>query len=96
MAGYPSITVPMGFVSGLLLGLCFSGAAWAEPTLLRLAYAYEQSTQHRKPPTFAETFVSLSSDRPNKRPDAGRPGPQSGASWGCLPTIRAPESRRTR
>jgi hypothetical protein len=46
----------------------------------------------RNPPTFAGTFVSLSSARPHKRPDAGRLGRQSGASWGCLPTIRAPES----
>lgn len=57
MAGYPSITVPMGFVSGLPIGLCFFAGAWAEPQLLRLAYAYEQATRHRAAPTFAESLV---------------------------------------
>ncbi len=57
MAGYPSITVPMGFLSGLPLGLCFFGGAWAEPTLLRLAYAYEQATGHRAPPSFVPSIV---------------------------------------
>ena len=46
----------------------------------------------RNPPTFAETFVSLPAFVLTSRPDAGRLGRQSGASWGCLPTIRAPES----
>ena len=53
VAGYPHITVPMGFASGLPVGLSFFGRAWSEPTLIRLAYAYEQATKHRRPPTFA-------------------------------------------
>ena len=55
VAGYPHITVPMGFVSGLPVGLSFIGRAWSEPTLIKLAYAYEQATKHRHPPTFAPT-----------------------------------------
>jgi len=55
VAGYPHITVPMGFVRGLPVGLSFFGRAWSEPTLIRLAYAYEQATRHRRPPTFAPT-----------------------------------------
>jgi amidase len=55
IAGYPHITVPAGFVSGLPVGLSFIGPAWSEPTLFRLAYAYEQGTKHRKPPTFQPT-----------------------------------------
>jgi amidase len=55
VAGYPHITVPMGFVSGLPVGISFFGRAWSEPTLIKLAYAYEQATKHRRPPTFAET-----------------------------------------
>ena len=50
MAGYPSITVPAGFVFGLPVGLSFFGRAWSEPTLLKLAYAFEQATKLRKPP----------------------------------------------
>ena len=50
VAGYPSITVPAGFVFGLPLGLSFFGRAWSEPTLLKLAYAFEQATKLRKPP----------------------------------------------
>jgi len=50
--GFPAITVPMGYTHGgaLPAGLQFFGRAWSEPTLLRLAYAYEQATHHRHPP----------------------------------------------
>jgi amidase len=53
VAGYPSITVPAGFVFGLPVGISFFGRAYSEPTLLKLAYAFEQATRVRKPPTFA-------------------------------------------
>jgi amidase len=56
VAGYPHITVPAGFVGGLPVGISFVGRAWSEPTLIRLAYAYEQATRHRRPPTFAPTL----------------------------------------
>lgn len=46
IAGYPDITVPMGFVSGLPVGVSFFGRRWSEPVLLRIAYAYEQATNH--------------------------------------------------
>jgi amidase len=55
VAGYPHITVPAGYVHGLPVGISFIGGAWSEPTLIRLAYAYEQATKHRKPPTFPAT-----------------------------------------
>lgn len=55
VAGVPHITVPMGQVAGLPVGLSFVGPAWSEPVLLRLAYAFEQATQHRRAPTFART-----------------------------------------
>jgi Asp-tRNA(Asn)/Glu-tRNA(Gln) amidotransferase A subunit family amidase len=50
--GFPSIQVPMGYTRGGLLpaGITFFGRAWAEPALIRLAYSYEQSTRHRRPP----------------------------------------------
>jgi len=50
--GFPAITVPMGYTRGdtLPAGLQFFGRAWSEATLLKLAYAYEQATHHRKPP----------------------------------------------
>ncbi len=50
--GFPAMTVPMGFVRDetLPVGLQLFGDAWSEPTLIRIAYAYEQATHHRKPP----------------------------------------------
>jgi amidase len=52
VAGYPSITVPAGYVCGLPVGISFVGPAWSEPALIRYAYAFEQTTQVRKPPEF--------------------------------------------
>jgi amidase len=49
-AGYPIITVPMGHIEGLPVGLSFFSTAWSEPTLLALAYAFEQTTRARIPP----------------------------------------------
>ena len=51
-AGYPDITVPAGFVSGLPVGISFFSRAFSEPLLLKLAYAFEQATKHRKQPGF--------------------------------------------
>ncbi len=56
MAGYPNITVPMGLVHGLPVGISFFAGAYAEPTLIKLAYAYEQATLHRRAPEFLETL----------------------------------------
>jgi amidase len=55
IAGYPSLTVPMGHVGGLPVGLLFIGAPWSDGQLLKFGYAYEQATQHRSAPTFAAT-----------------------------------------
>ena len=55
VAGYPHLTVPAGFVFGLPIGLSFFGRAWSEPTLLKLAYAFEQHTPHIRAPSFRPT-----------------------------------------
>jgi amidase len=54
VAGYPAITVPMGYTRGLPLGITFMGRAWSEAKLLGLAYAYEQASKARVAPKFAE------------------------------------------
>lgn len=51
-AGYPNITVPMGFIDDLPVGISFFGKAWSEPVLIEIAYAFEQATQVRKAPEF--------------------------------------------
>lgn len=55
IAGYPAITVPMGFISGLPVDITFFGRAWSEPILVEIAYSYEQATSHRRAPGFAAT-----------------------------------------
>ena len=52
VAGYPNINVPAGFIHGMPVGVSFFGRAWSEPTLIKLAYAFEQATRLRKPPQF--------------------------------------------
>lgn len=56
VAGYPNVNVPIGFAFGLPVGMSIFGRAWSEPVLLRIAYAYEQATKHRRPPQFIPTL----------------------------------------
>jgi amidase len=51
-AGYPNITLPMGDIDGLPVGISFFGRAWSEPILLEITYAFEQGTKHRFVPGF--------------------------------------------
>jgi amidase len=57
IAGYPDISVPMGVVSGLPVGISFFGRAWSEPTLLKIAYAFEQATKARQAPKYLATLA---------------------------------------
>jgi amidase len=52
ISGYPAITVPMGFIDDLPVGITFFGRAWSEPLLIQIAYSYEQGTKHRKAPKY--------------------------------------------
>ncbi len=52
VAGYPHITVPAGFLAGLPIGVSFAAGPYAEPMLIKLAYAFEQATKHRRAPTY--------------------------------------------
>jgi amidase len=63
VAGYPHITVPGGFYRGLPVGISFFGPARSEPMLIKLAYAYEQATRHRRAPGFAATVELSASTR---------------------------------
>ncbi|HZT98995.1 MAG TPA: amidase family protein, partial [Ktedonobacteraceae bacterium] len=54
-AGYPAIHVPAGYVSELPVGITFMGRAFSEPTLIKLAYAFEQATRARRVPQYVST-----------------------------------------
>jgi amidase len=57
VAGYPNITLPAGYVHGLPVGISFFAGAYQEPTLFKLAFAFEQATQGRQPPQFLPTIA---------------------------------------
>jgi len=56
VAGYPNINVPTGFTHNLPIGISFFGRAYSEPVLIKIAYAYEQASKHRRAPTFIPTL----------------------------------------
>jgi amidase len=60
IAGYPHLTVPMGQVQGLPVGLSFIGPAWSEALLLALGHAFEQAAQARRPPTYIPSLETTS------------------------------------
>jgi len=55
VAGYPSITVPAGWAHGLPVGIVWFGAKWSEPTLIAIAYGFEQHSHAWQPPKFLDT-----------------------------------------
>ncbi len=55
ISGYPAISVPMGFIGEMPVGITFFGKAWSEPTLIEIAYGFEQATKHRKAPKYLVT-----------------------------------------
>lgn len=75
VAGYPNINVPAGFIFGLPVGISFFGRAWSEPTLIKIAYSFEQATHFRKPPRFLRT-VNLETQSSASRKAPAR------AAWG--------------
>lgn len=58
MAGFPHITVPMGFVHSLPVGISFCSTAYNEPALVGMAYAYEQASKKRMKPSFKQNFLN--------------------------------------
>jgi amidase len=63
IAGWPHLTVPMGQVRGLPVGISFMGPAWSEAKLLGYGYAFEQATRARRPPTYQPHVIELRPDR---------------------------------
>ena len=59
VSGYPHLTVPMGYVDGLPVGLSIIGEAWSDAKLLGIGYAYEQRTKRRHAPTYAKSVLDM-------------------------------------
>jgi amidase len=59
VAGYPSVTVPMGMIYGLPVGLTFLGTAYSEPELITVAFSYEQNSNMRRPPEFKKSAYDI-------------------------------------
>ncbi|MDP3672762.1 MAG: amidase family protein [Telluria sp.] len=60
VAGYPHVAVPAGYVHALPVGLSFVGGAYSEAALIRMAYAFEQASLHRRAPRFAQSASAVS------------------------------------
>ena len=58
VAGWPAISVPFGYVSGLPVGVTFAGPRWSEPRLIALAYAFEQATGGRRAPAMLSSVAT--------------------------------------
>jgi amidase len=91
VAGYPTVTVPAGSAFGLPVGISFIGRAWRDDLVLKLAYAYEQATKHRRAPTFPASALSQGKARSLNPSGLGTRGSevgdnqkQSGSLTGCL------------
>ena len=56
VAGYPNVNVTAGFLSGLPVGISFFGRAWSEPTLIKMAYSFEQAIKARQAPRFLNSI----------------------------------------
>ena len=89
VAGYPNVTVPAGFVGPLPVGVSFIGGRWDEPTLIGLAYAFEQATQVRVPPEFIPSIGDDASAlrRPASDEKQKAAVPTRRASW-KMPPLR--------
>ncbi|KGQ19474.1 Amidase [Lysobacter dokdonensis DS-58] len=97
VAGYPSLTVPMGESHGLPIGVVFVGPAWSEAKLLSVGYAYEQRSKLRRAPTFAPTVrlgkTALPSPTASTMPVWTSAEPAT-ASTSALPPPAAPSTRK--
>lgn len=83
IAGYPTITIPIGYISGLPIGISFLGGDGSEPELLGLAYALEQAIDVRVPPTFPDSVLFEGYVPPPESPqpeDAGSPAPSTSSA----------------